>query len=234
MFEPYEWKTGDIITSEQLNRMEAGIDDIFRINGDVVMSGSGISITNIDADFSEIVDALTDGKKLELVGSIGEGIDKQSLVGKLISVEGDPVKKLNFLTSVYMGHDTQALFICEISEDKDIADKVDCYLSTYKLAKTATVDVVYNCTHDNNTYTITSATKYNEMTPLIAAGNHVRAVIDFGGGIIAVLNDYTYNSSVGSFQFTGVSMLDTATMQRVVITHSRTDTRVMNVTPVST
>lgn len=234
MFEPYDWKQGDKITSQLLNRMEDGIDDVFRFKGDIVMTNDNIQIRNIDANFSEIVYALTNFKKVEFISSIGEDVAKMSLVGSLISVQGDPVKKLNFLTAVNTGNDVQALFNAQIEEDNDIADKTVCFLKRYAVAKTTTVDVVYNCTHENNAYTITTNTKFNEMTPVIEDGNHLRAVIDFGGGIIAVLNDYTYHSSVGSFQFTGVLMLDTVAMQRVVITHSRTDTLVMNVTPVST
>ena len=61
-YTPTEWKNGDVITAEKLNKIENGIKDI--PNDDFYITITYINEVTMDKTFEEITEAYTQGKRL--------------------------------------------------------------------------------------------------------------------------------------------------------------------------
>ena len=78
-YEPTEWKTGDIVTSDKLNKVERGIKD----GGPLIITvtktsqqgddGRPVYVYSVDRTKDEIVTAIDNGRQVEMLLLVAEG-----------------------------------------------------------------------------------------------------------------------------------------------------------------
>lgn len=102
-YEPTNWKTGDVVTSAKLNKLEQGVaSGAMIVTGYNTISGNG----TLNKTWQEIYDAASQGKSVVLVDEqeIGGDVYKAALPLRAVSINTD-----NAPPVYYVAFDNQML-----------------------------------------------------------------------------------------------------------------------------